>query len=68
MQFFFKAMRTDSMKKWLGLLAFWGVCSPNTLLADWFWDNASIMGTNIEVQVWADSKAHGDVVIKTVFI
>ncbi|BCO20854.1 FAD:protein FMN transferase [Alteromonas sp. KC3] len=64
---FFRAMRTDSMKKWLALLAFWGVCSPNTLLADWFWGNASIMGTNIEVQVWADNKAQGDAAIKSVF-
>ena len=35
--------------------------------AEWYWGEASIMGTNIEVQVWAQSKSQGDKAIAAVF-
>ncbi|RDV28175.1 FAD:protein FMN transferase [Alteromonas aestuariivivens] len=35
--------------------------------AEWFIDDAAIMGTNIEVQVWADSARQGQQAIDTVF-
>lgn len=38
-----------------------------TAHAEWFWGEASIMGTNIEVQVWADTKQEGDSAISAVF-
>lgn len=35
--------------------------------ANWYWGDASIMGTNIEVQVWAESATQGDEAIAAVF-
>ncbi|GEA11523.1 FAD:protein FMN transferase [Alteromonas sp. KUL49] len=38
-----------------------------SVVADWYWGEASIMGTNIEVQVWADSQAQSALAIDAVF-
>lgn len=35
--------------------------------AQWYYDDAAIMGTNIEVQVWASSEAQGQQAINAVF-
>ncbi|WP_414829925.1 FAD:protein FMN transferase [Alteromonas sp. H39] len=36
-------------------------------VAQWYYDDAAIMGTNIEVQVWASSEAQGQQAINAVF-
>lgn len=43
------------------------LCTPLPVLAEWYVDSAAIMGTNIEVQVWADSETQGQQAIDTVF-
>lgn len=34
--------------------------------ADWYRDSAGIMGTNIQVEVWAESQQHGEHAIASV--
>ncbi|MEW9796531.1 FAD:protein FMN transferase [Alteromonas sp. CYL-A6] len=58
-------MRQRFFRLWSALLIFMGACSVTH--AEWYWGDASIMGTNIEVQVWADSQAEGDQAIQGVF-
>ena len=47
-------------------LAVYLLCTQS-VLADWYWGEASIMGTNIEVQVWAYSQAQSVLAIDAVF-
>ena len=46
---------------WLGLLVYSGLCS-----ATWFEDKQGIMGTNIHVELWADSAQEGEDAIQAV--
>jgi thiamine biosynthesis lipoprotein len=39
---------------------------PNQIRAEWYADNAGTMGTNIYVEVWAESDTQGKLALKTV--
>ncbi len=56
-----------SMAKWLGSVLMGLVVTVGAARADWYYDDAAIMGTNIEVQVWADSERAGQAAIDAVF-
>ncbi|MCU7556070.1 FAD:protein FMN transferase [Alteromonas sp. ASW11-19] len=55
------------MAKWLGSILVGLVITVGAARADWYYDDAAIMGTNIEVQVWADTERAGQAAIDAVF-
>jgi thiamine biosynthesis lipoprotein len=42
------------------------LCFPFTIRAEWYADSAGTMGTNIYVEVWAESDTQGQLALKTV--